>query len=155
MRKCEKCGKIFFESPSLIRECPKCKKSFCNMCWRKKKRKKLFLCPKCNKVLNEISEEDILESIHNSFSAATIIEKNLSLDFSIFLGKLNYDPETGELRLYGNLNDYEKAVANQMYDSEVFIAIVRLDTKLMLRISQANHLTVDSACIPICHFNLR
>lgn len=157
MRECSKCGKIIFESPCLIKECPICKKSFCNMCWkvRIKKNYKSFLCPICNNVLQEISEDDILESIRNSFSVTIQIEKNLSLDFSKFNGKINYSPKTGELYMYENLDNDEKNFVRLMYNSEVADAIESLDHRLMLRKLYSSHLTVDSACIPICHFNLR
>lgn len=158
MRKCEKCNRILFEAPSLIRECPVCKKAYCNVCWRMKNRKgqvSVVSCPMCGHELQEIHEDEIIRGVRAQFIVNTYIEKNLDLDLTIFNGKIKYNSNTGEMVIYDNLAEVEKDIMYLKYGYTVAMAIEELDRRFSKHVQNINRIKIDSACIPICHFNPR
>lgn len=152
MKKCSLCKKMFFESPSIIKECPKCNKAYCRACLLKKELDK-EICPECKVDLIEIDEKEIIRNVMPHISE--YVGNNLKLNLKRFNGKLLYNSNTGKLTIYKRLDDSEKSMLIFRYGYKVGKAILALDEKFEEYLNNIDHTVIDTACIPICHFNLR
>lgn len=152
---CSVCKKPIRPLHFLVKYCDRCGKRICHNCWIE--RKGVCYCP-CGNTLSDIPDDEILKSISQMYEGQAYLNDVISIDGipEELSYKVSIDSDKHLITFYKLLTDQELDIlilrSKNIIDAE---KLIELNKKIQdnLEERKGRMMSIDSSCIPICHFN--